>query len=320
MEQQEVESLLVSVVIPNYNCGRYIGRAIESILNQTESNYELLICDDGSVDNSVTVIKQWQERDSRIKLFINERNEGHIYTYNRLFNEAKGDYIMIQDADDWSNVKRIQRQLETIKKFQVQLCLCNSILHSKSENFQPKLGSGYLTITTKETMAPATLMFQRQVLKKVPGFSTYFTRATVMDRYFIMELLTYYSGYYLDEHLYHILVRPNSDHRSIDLKDASYLRKLVMYDIYQKLKHQRVTTGTDWLAQNDLQALKNYENKLIADNSLVSERLRVLACIQIDHHKIHNAWIILKKAIGLSPLYFNNYRSLFYLIRKKLKP
>ncbi len=187
---------LVSVLIPNYNCSLYIGRAIDSILNQTVSNWELLICDDGSVDNSVTIIRQWQEKDGRIRLLINERNEGHIYSYNRLFREAAGDYIMIQDADDWSEATRIERQLNVLQRTNAQICVCNSIFHSEqeSESYQPSVESGFINIATRETWSPATIFFNRVVLEKVDGFSYYFNRTTSMDRYFIMDALSHYKG------------------------------------------------------------------------------------------------------------------------------
>lgn len=318
MEQQETYPPLISVIIPNHNCESYIGRAIDSIIGQTVGNLELLICDDGSDDNSVAVIKEWQKIDGRIKLLVNERNEGHIYTYNRLFGEAAGDYIMIQDADDWSDISRIEKQLTALRETKAQLCLCNSVFHSEKHpnSYQEKVGSFFIDIATKETWAPATLFFQRLVLKEIPGFSSYFQRGTSMDRYFIMELLTHFKGYYLDEHLYHVLVRPNSDHRSINLSEPSYLRKLIMQDIYLTLKQQRIATGTDALAKGDLQSLNELEARLLADKRYVSEKLRVFASIQIDHNQKRRAIKVLFKAIAIAPLAFNNYRTLFYLIRK----
>lgn len=308
----------VSVIIPNYNCGAYIGKALDSILRQSFQDWEILICDDGSTDNSIEVISLWQKWDNRIKLFINDRNEGHIFTYNRLFNQAQGDYILIQDADDWSVQNRIEKQLEVLTKFNVALCLCNAIFHSETEpdNMQPRTGSGFIDINTEEVWAPATLMFKRSILDQVKGFSDYFTRATSMDRYFIMDALTNYPGYYLDEYLYHVLVRPNSDHRSVELTDKSALRKLVMHDVYLHLKQQRIETGTDWLLENNRKSLQQYEERLLGNKSYLSDKIRVFACIQIDHNKKSKGWKLLRQAIWLAPFHIRNYRSLTYLLRK----
>jgi glycosyltransferase involved in cell wall biosynthesis len=309
---------LVSVLIPNYNCSLFIGRAIDSIINQTVSNWELLICDDGSVDNSVTIIRQWQEKDGRIRLLINERNEGHIYSYNRLFREAAGDYIMIQDADDWSDATRIERQLNVLQRTNAQICVCNSVFHSEqeSESYQLSVESGFINIATRETWSPATIFFNRVVLEKVDGFSYYFNRTTSMDRYFIMDALSHYKGYYVDEYLYHVLVRPNSDHRSIDLNSPDYLRKIIIHDVYLTLKQQRISTGKDFLAENDMTSLNELEKKLIHDKVYLSEKLRIFACVQIDHDRKLIALKLLFKAISMSPFNLKNYRTLFYLIRK----
>ncbi|BBM69079.1 glycosyltransferase [Rhodothermus marinus] len=93
------ENPLVSVLIANYNYGQYIGEAIESVLNQTYQNFEIIICDDGSTDNSLEVIKKYAERDSRVK-YIAKENGGVASALNSAFLESKGEVISLLDADD----------------------------------------------------------------------------------------------------------------------------------------------------------------------------------------------------------------------------
>jgi glycosyltransferase involved in cell wall biosynthesis len=99
------KEILVSVIMPAFNTELYISEAIESILNQTYPHFELLIADDGSIDQTLSIIKSYQ--DPRIRLIEHKTNKGNVETMNALFRAAKGEYIMIQDADDYSTLNRL---------------------------------------------------------------------------------------------------------------------------------------------------------------------------------------------------------------------
>lgn len=102
--------LQVSVLMPAYNVEKYITFAIESVLNQTFKNFELLIIDDGSTDSTFEIIKKYSNLDHRIKISQNRENLGVSKTRNNLIKEARGKYIMWQDADDISLPHRIEEQ------------------------------------------------------------------------------------------------------------------------------------------------------------------------------------------------------------------
>ena len=89
---------LVSVIMPAYNGEKYIGAAIESILNQTYDNFELVIIEDKSTDNTLKVIQEYN--DSRISLFLNSSNRGIAYSTNLGIAKSKGEYIALLDDDD----------------------------------------------------------------------------------------------------------------------------------------------------------------------------------------------------------------------------
>jgi glycosyltransferase involved in cell wall biosynthesis len=309
----------VSVVMPNYNCGPYLARAIESIQAQSYANWELLICDDGSADNSIEVITPYLS-DARIRLFQNEGNKGHIYTYNRLFHAATGAYVMVQDADDWSDAQRIEKQVRATEQFKVGLCLTNAVFHTPlaEPGYPAQEGSELVNLDTRERWAPATILFRRAFVDKLGGFHTFFDRRTSMDRYFIMEIVHQQGGYFLDEYLYHVWARPESDHRSIDLQDEGALKKLVTEDIYLHLKEQRKQTGTDWLKEGRMKELLEYEENLLHDRIYIADKIRTFACIQIDHKKFGQAFKLMKKALQKAPLMSANYRTLLYFLRAYL--
>lgn len=90
----------VSVCIPSYNCASYIGEAIESVLAQTFSDFELLIIDDCSTDASCAVIEEYLKRDGRIRFLRNSRNLGMVNNWNHCLAESRGEYIHYLFADD----------------------------------------------------------------------------------------------------------------------------------------------------------------------------------------------------------------------------
>ncbi|WP_017317896.1 glycosyltransferase family 2 protein [Mastigocladopsis repens] len=100
----------VSIIIPAYNTSRYIKRAIESALSQTEQNIEVIVVDDASTDNTVEVVNSFT--DPRIKLLVNEVNKGPSYSRNRAFKEAKGEWLALLDSDDWYAPKRLEMLLQ----------------------------------------------------------------------------------------------------------------------------------------------------------------------------------------------------------------
>jgi len=90
---------LVSVIMPAFNTERWIRQAIESVLNQTLTDVEVLVVDDGSTDNTVDVVRGI--RDERVRLFCQPRNCGVSAARNRALDEARGRWVAILDSDDW---------------------------------------------------------------------------------------------------------------------------------------------------------------------------------------------------------------------------
>ena len=102
---------LVSIIMPAYNCEKYITEAIASVVNQTYPSWELIVIDDGSQDNTVNIVKGLVLKDKRINLYQNERNMGVSKTRNKGISVAKGQWIAFLDSDDCWAPEKLQRQL-----------------------------------------------------------------------------------------------------------------------------------------------------------------------------------------------------------------
>lgn len=112
---------LVSIVTPSYNCEKYIGETIESIIAQTYPNWELLITDDVSTDKSTEIIRRYIEKDSRIKLLKLQVNSGAGVARNNSIKNAKGRFIAFCDSDDRWYPQKLERQLSFMQEKQCAL-------------------------------------------------------------------------------------------------------------------------------------------------------------------------------------------------------
>src|SRR5258705_9727856 len=90
----------VSVLMTAYNREKYIGEAIKSVLASGYTNFELIIVDDCSGDNTVTIAKTFEQRDARIKVYVNEKNLGDYPNRNKAAGYENGEFIMYLDSDD----------------------------------------------------------------------------------------------------------------------------------------------------------------------------------------------------------------------------
>ena len=111
----------VSIIMPVYNGEKFLKEAIESILSQTFTDFEFIIVNDGSIDSSLKIIREYANRDSRIKI-IDQKNTGIIGALNNALKASKGTYIARMDSDDISNPDRLKKQIEYIEKENAYLC------------------------------------------------------------------------------------------------------------------------------------------------------------------------------------------------------
>ena len=90
---------MISVIVPVYNAEKYINRCISSIISQTYSDWELILIDDGSIDHSFSLMKEYEKKDKRI-IAIHQENQGAGAARNRGLNLVTGDYVVFIDSDD----------------------------------------------------------------------------------------------------------------------------------------------------------------------------------------------------------------------------
>ncbi len=119
----------VSVIIPVYNVELYLRECLDSIINQTLKEIEIICIDDNSTDNSYSILEEYSKKDSRIFLLRNNENMGIGYTRNFGQKQAKGDYIYFVDPDDYISLNFLEDLYNTAKKYDVDIVNTNNAYH-----------------------------------------------------------------------------------------------------------------------------------------------------------------------------------------------
>lgn len=123
-EDNGKKKALISIIIPIYNCEEYLEQCLESIANQTYSNIEIILIDDGSTDHSNAICKDFISRDERFFL-IEQSNGGVSAARNEGLRIAKGDFIGFVDGDDYIHPDMYQRLLDACREFDVEIACCD---------------------------------------------------------------------------------------------------------------------------------------------------------------------------------------------------
>ncbi len=117
----------VSVIIPCYNCEEYISKCLQALENQTYKDFEVLVVDDMSTDNSYCVLQEFVKNSSlNIRIFQNEKNFGPAVSRQKAVNEAKGEYVCFCDSDDWYDKDFIEKMFGAINKTSANIVICAS--------------------------------------------------------------------------------------------------------------------------------------------------------------------------------------------------
>jgi len=164
--------MLCSVVMSVFNSEATILDSIDSILNQTYKDYEFLIIDDGSTDETVNKINSFS--DPRIKFYKNEQNIGLTKSLNKLIVEASGKYIVRQDADDVSLRERLEKQIGILENSDFQITTSRAY-NKQTQSFIPKLHLPYkYLLKYKNPFIHGTLCIEKKLLLEIGMYNEEF--------------------------------------------------------------------------------------------------------------------------------------------------
>lgn len=278
---------LVSVIIPCYNVESFVEQAINSIINQTYKNLDIWIIDDASTDSTLEKINTI--KDERIKVFACEHNTQKIGAVNEVLQKINGDYIVFQDADDWSEPERIREQIhEFMKDAELGICFTNYRYVNKKFYAPAKIAltdaemkEEFLNyrINNDSNHSPTvcgTMMISKEVLNKTKGYHPYFIGRVGEDIHWIYRILKGFKGITVDKYLYNYRVREGSfTHiQSLGIKP----KYAYSWDLLSKIIHKDVHEGIDVFTPENKELLKQLELEACEDalkkNIQLNNRIR----------------------------------------------
>ena len=137
------EDIKVSVVMPIYNASDYLRPAIETVLSQSLSEIELICVDDGSTDNSLEIVKEYQTNDERIRI-VTENNAGPSVARNKGLTRARGKYVMFLDADDFYDLAMIEKLYNVAEKDNLDIAICKfDIYNNRKGKYEDNIKSDH---------------------------------------------------------------------------------------------------------------------------------------------------------------------------------
>src|SRR5699024_862006 len=158
----------VSVITPVYNAEKYLSETIESVLKQTYKSFEYLLIDDCSTDNSASIIKEFEEKDSRVRYIKLSENSGAAVARNRGLEEAKGRYVAFVDSDDKWYPEKLERQLDFMENNHKAFTYTNyeHITEEGEVLSSPKLPDklNYSGLLKNTAIACSTVVIDRQII------------------------------------------------------------------------------------------------------------------------------------------------------------
>ena len=274
------ENVTVSVIVPVYNAEKYLGTTLQSILDQTYDNLEIIIIDDGSQDSSASIVGDIQSTNPDIIHYFYQQNQGVAVARNTGITKANGEYIAFLDSDDFWHPTKVEKQMNSMSRNKMNACYCgfiNFMDQTSSESKQiTKYKKGDITkefLTHRVFAQTSTWIIKKSVLIDndiifTPGANW------GEDLEFIFKVISIENVCYVEEHLtfYRVLLRDNlsSKYKNYNLKTE---KELAVFN--------RVS---DWIINN--------KDKLISsDNTTL---LKIIETYIKPHIIIDNACIYFK--------------------------
>jgi len=305
-----MNKMKVTVLMPAYNAGKYIGEAIESVFSQTYPGFELLIVNNCSTDDTVAVIKKFN--DPRIRL-IEETQQGIAYALNNGLQEARGQYIARFDADDICAPARLEKQLNFLEN-NPDYILCGSDAEYMSENGEHLFNFNCVGHSHEEIMKQlpidcpiihSAVMYRKEIVLKAGGYPA---GAHNFEDYLLWVQIAGQGKYH---NIPERLVKVRFNHASVTIDEKWRGTR------FRQLKRKIISQG--FVTANEGQELLSIIRE--QDNPKIKEGAYYALCgkkFLLDNHHPAKARANLLKAIRIHPSRLDNY--MFYMLTYFPKP
>lgn len=270
----------LSVLVNNYNYARFIGEALEAILNQSYRPSEVIVVDDASIDNSVEIIQQFVKRDPIVHLVKNEKNMGIFYNLNKFFSIASGEYVYLAGSDDRVLPGFFEKSMKLLARHP-EAGVCSSLAYKIDEKgrnkgffvtpivstkgcfISPK--RAILLVNKLDNYIPGqTAIYKRKALDSIGGFIPELNAAN--DAFALKIIVCKYGGCFIPEAFTCMRVIANSYSVWVN-KDLDCLK-----EIWQTMEPLLTTTYKELFTQEHIEHCRDMFSSVI--NSLTLSKLQ----------------------------------------------
>jgi len=250
----------VSIVVPAYNNEKYIYRCLLSLVKQTLKEIEIIVVNDGSTDNTLSVVKQFSDADGRIKV-INQENQKQGAARNRGTEKATGEYIGYVDSDDWVDLNYFEKLYNTAKKYNADIALATNVrigngktkkrLNIEKEVFVESLQDKIDISHQVKNPCPTNKIYKQSMLKN--NLITWPEKVYCEDKLFTIKTIYYSNGLVTVPDTYYYYYRnPNSTVNSKSkslIADKNSAKKAVLN--FLKEKNAEIRDCEFWAVKNE---------------------------------------------------------------------
>lgn len=284
----------VSIIVPVYNTDKYISKCLESLINQTLKNIEIICVNDGSTDNTLEILNKFASSDSRIKV-ISQENKRQGAARNRGCEIATGEYIGYIDSDDWVDLDYFEKLYSAAKKYNSDIALATNIrigngktkkrLEITKEEFVTSLQDKIDITHQVNNPCPTNKIYRREMLLK--NNITWPEGVYYEDKLYTIQALYYANGVVTVPNInYYYFRNPNSTVKTKSKKltiDKENAKREVLN--FLKSKNAEIRDGEFWAIKKELRTIFNIPVITIKE-SLKSERYYILKYIKIGEKSI----------------------------------
>lgn len=258
---------MVSIIMSAYNSSETIVYAINSLLNQSYINIEVLVCDDSSDDNTIEKIMQLSKKDKRIRVFKSVKNQGTYNIRNNLIKKAKGTYITFQDSDDYALPNRLERQVNELEKSNKVICLTQWMRIKTDGNFV------FFQDDNVSRFCVVSALLKKSVFNDIPKFRQSLVAA---DTEFYQSIINKYGRENIHQ-IYAPLILGLADEKSLtnikglSAENSGFVAKRRRE--YSDIAARQRTLGSEIVKDNDV-------NNVLKKNDIYREDFGVLEFIK----------------------------------------
>ena len=264
---------MISIITPVYNSKEYLNQSIVSVLNQTYSDFELLLIDDGSIDGSSEICDEYAHKDSRIKV-IHQKNQGQSVARNRALNIARGDYIAFVDSDDYVHQKMLEVLVLILEKSEADIAVCGHVSGTETDYQWESMSNQYELYPGKVFLRESVLnktgrhwllwdkLYKRSCFDSIrlPEGRIYEDNATVYKLLYNADTVAV-----TDDVFYYYFTNENSTvNQSFKSKHLDWL--IVLEEMIPFFKHHHENEMLDWANNLYLTSLADLLKKARANN------------------------------------------------------